>query len=94
MNNPESSSSRVTVYVCITVTCFVPYKCISEHMDRLMTWLMRIQCFPGKIGRFDSISARIHPTDQMSTGRWGDTCSQFTFTGRSKAHWILNSLLS
>lgn len=28
---------------------------------------IRIQCFPGKIGRFDNISAKIQPTDQMST---------------------------
>ena len=26
-----------------------------------------LQCFPGKIGRLEIISAKIQPTDQMST---------------------------
>ena len=34
---------------------------ICRHVPR------RIQCLPGNIGRLESISARIQPTDQMST---------------------------
>ena len=32
--------------------------------------VFKIQCFPGKIGLFEIISARIQPTDQISTVEW------------------------
>lgn len=34
----------------------------------------RIQCFPGNIGLLDSSSAKIHPTDQTSTGTFWVKC--------------------
>ena len=32
----------------------------------ILVTISKIQCFPGKSGRLDNISARIQPTDQMS----------------------------
>ena len=43
------------VRVCVCVVCV--------HVCRV-----RIQCLPGKMGRFESISARMQPMDQVSTG--------------------------
>ena len=44
---------------------------LGHHTDMLknrhiLATISKIQCFPGKSGRLDNISARIQPTDQMS----------------------------
>ena len=53
------SVERVCMHVAIS------YKmCGCTFPVRLV---QRIQCFPGNIGRLLNISAKIHPTDQMST---------------------------
>ena len=41
--------------------------CIDMLQKRqISVAISKIQCFPGKSGRLDNISARIQPTDQMS----------------------------
>ena len=41
--------------------------CIDMLQKRqISVTISKIQCFPGKSGRLDNISARIQPTDQMS----------------------------
>ena len=43
---------------------------------------MRIQCFPGNIGRLLSISANMHPTDHISTvdaKQTHDNCNTYIF---------------
>jgi len=47
----------------------------------------RIQCFPGNSGLFDSISARIHPTDQTSTDV---KCKEVSKPATSLLHLYIN----
>ena len=39
----------------------------QTHTHTHNTHTQRIQCFPGKMGLLESISAKMQPTDQMST---------------------------
>ena len=51
--------------------------------------MLRIQCFPGKIGRLESNSARIHPMDQISTGREEqDHYTAHNYWTPPLTHWI------